>query len=563
MKTEERKPTYEELWKEVEMLRKANSDWEHDYSALLRKYNEVLASRFRKSSEIIDKSQLSLFDEAELDACDGAFNDDEEKDNAPAKDEDGVKEKTRKYIRRKIRNAALTLPANTPVKEIHVKSIAPDCSVCGAKEVKTGERVYEYVAKHTSYTIVRKIVDVYSCPNCEGDGNKTTADEGNMLKGTVCDPYMLASIIDSKMGNGLPLYRIAENFRRDGINISRHLISSWVMHAGSALLKNYEPVLEQEVMGCALVNADETPVKVLSLVDEDGNKKAPNSRSNAYMLVRAGTNKDLSPGPVVFSFTDNRRNDTIHGYFKDYRGLLQTDGLYGYENAAELNPDLSHLGCLVHARRKAVEAAGDRKTGEAANLVGLYGQIFHEEGILNDAYRDGTMTEEDFLEKRKEKLLPLFENLKKHMEELLRLNLNGKLRKACEYYIDRYDTLIRFLNHSYATSSNQKAENAIRPFVIGRKGWLFCITEEGVKVSALYYSIVETCKALGINAVEYLTHLFMNAASIEDGDIEGWRDILPGHCDLADAREYIASLASAAPDADRTEPYVLRGKKNK
>lgn len=563
MQKEGGKPTYEELLEEVEMLRKVNSDWEHDYNSLLRRYNETLASRYRKSSEAIDKDQLSLFDEAELATCDGAFNDDEGKDDSLARDEKEIREKTRKYVRRKLRNASLSLPANTPVKEMHVRSIAPICSICGEKEVKSGERVYEYVAKHTSYTIVRKIVDVYSCPNCEGDGNSTTADDGNMLKGTVCDPYMLASIIDSKMGNGLPLYRIAENFKRDGLNITRHLLSSWIMNTGSTLLENYAPVLEQEVMGCALVNADETPVKVLSLKDAEGNRKAPDSRSNAYMMVRAGTNEDLSPGPVVFNFIDNRRNATIHDRFKDYRGLLQTDGLYGYENAATLNPDLAHLGCLVHARRKAVEAAGDRKTGEAVKLVHIYGQIFHEEGLLVDAYRNGSMSECEFLEKRKGKLLPLLENLRSHMEKLLRLNLNGRLRKACEYYIDRYDTLTRFLDYSFATSSNQKAENAIRPFVIGRKNWLFCITEQGVEVSALYYSIVETCKALGINTVEYLTHLLMNAASIDDGDVEGWRNILPGHCDLADAREYIAGLSSAAPDAERTEPYVLRGKKNK
>lgn len=577
MKHEERRLSYEELLRKLEdaekradaaekkvvLLEAVNSEWEKDFKEVCDRYNALLSSRYKRSSETIDKDQLSLFDEAELDVCDGAFNDEEEKDDAPVRNDEEERNKIRKYVRRKVRNACLALPADTPVKEIRVESHAPRCSVCGGKEVKTGERVYEYVSKHTSYTIVRKIVDVYSCPKCEGDGNNTTAEDGNILKGTVCDPYMLASVIDAKMGNGLPLYRIAENFRKDGVNITRHLLSSWIMHTGSRLLENYAPVLEDEVMRCDLVNADETPVNVLTLKDKKGGRKAPNSKSNAYMVVRAGTDKDNSPGPVVFNFTDNRRNETIHEYFKDFKGLLQTDGLSGYANAGKLNGNLIHLGCLVHARRKAVEAAGDRKEGEAANLVRLYARIFHEEGLLTDAYVNGSVSEDEFLIKRRETLLPLFEDLKAKMEDLLKLNLNGKLRKACEYYMERYESLIKFLDYSCATSSNQKAENAIRPFVVGRKNWLFCITAEGAEVSALYYSIVETCKALNINTVEYLTHLFMNAGNIKDGDVEGWRNILPGYADTTDARDYIASLSSAVPDSNRTEPYILRGKKNK
>lgn len=127
-----------------------------------------------------------------------------------------------------------------------------------------------------------------------------------------------------------------------------------------------------------------------------------------------------------------------------------------------------------------------------------------------------------------------FEDLKVKMVDLPKLNLNGKIRKACEYYTGRYVALIKFLDYSYATSSNQKAENTIRPFVIGRKNWFFCITAEGAEVSALYYPIVETCK-LNVDSVEYLTYLFMNTGSIKDGDVKGWRNILPGYADTTDA----------------------------
>ena len=108
----------------------------------------------------------------------------------------------------------------------------------------------------------------------------------------------------------------------------------------------------------------------------------------------------------------------------------------------------------------------------------------------------------------------------------------GKLKTALQYLLDRWETLVRFLDYPFVTSSNQRAENAIRPFTVGRKNWLFNITESGAQVSAFFYSIVETCKAMGINVHDYLTHLFLHANTIKDGDEQAWTAMLPGRCDI-------------------------------
>ena len=99
----------------------------------------------------------------------------------------------------------------------------------------------------------------------------------------------------------------------------------------------------------------------------------------------------------------------------------------------------------------------------------------------------------------------------------------------------------------------------IRPFVVGRKSFLFCITETGAEVSAFLYSLVESCKAMDINVEDYLTWLFLNGNRVKDGDRNGWRKMLPGQSDISQGRIYRERLRTAKADSDRSEPYVLRG----
>ena len=96
---------------------------------------------------------------------------------------------------------------------------------------------------------------------------------------------------------------------------------------------------------------------------------------------------------------------------------------------------------------------------------------------------------------------------------------------------------------------------------MGRKNWLFNITESGAQVSAFFYSLVETCKAMGISTIDYLTYLFMNANTIKDGDEQAWTAMLPGKCDISSVKGYREMLLAAMPDPERTEPYRMRGKR--
>jgi len=331
------------------------------------------------------------------------------------------------------------------------------------------------------------------------------------------------------------------------------------MRIGERLEANMAPCLEKLVYGYPLVNVDETPLQVLGLLGEDGKGKAPHSSANAYMIVRAAVDSGGRNGPVLFTYKDNRKTETLISILKDYSGVIQTDGLHGYDNAQK-KCSFVHLGCPVHARRKAVEANGDRKEGVAFELLKLYASFFKEEGKPREILDAGNLKGEEYSIRRKETLLPLLEKI----HDFCARNVDscvGKLKVACQYPLDRWETLIRFLDYPFATGSNQRAGNAIRPFCVGKKNWLFNITESGAEVSAFFYSLVESCKGMNINVQDYLTYLLLNANRIKDGDEEVWTAMLPGKCDISGVKAYRELLFAAKPDINRTEPYNLRGKR--
>ena len=316
-----------------------------------------LARKYRRTSEAISSDQLLLFNEAEFNVEDGALNDNSDdlpEDSAANTDPLSDKAK-RKYVKHKSQYSMLNLPADMPVTVIHKQQEAPVCESCGTVKVKVGERVHDTIVKTTSYSIVRRITDVYECPKCDGSV-KSTPKTDNILENTVVDPLMLADILNSKFNMGVPLYRQERLFNEQGVKITRHLMSALIMYVGKKIIDNLEPVLEEEVFKMPLINADETPMKVIKLYDEDGNKKAPNSRDNSFIIGRIGVDDNGSPGYSIFTFSDNRRNQTIADLFDKYPGLVQTDGLSGY-TFAEKNCSFTHIGCLVHCRRRAIEAS--------------------------------------------------------------------------------------------------------------------------------------------------------------------------------------------------------------
>ncbi|MDY4798226.1 MAG: IS66 family transposase [Bullifex sp.] len=417
----------------------------------------------------------------------------------------------------------LSVPADMPVVIIPDDGNLPVCSACGVQMVKVVETYTDSIARMELFTIVRRVRNIYACVNCS-EGARQTVHSDSIPENTVADPLLLADILNSKFNMGVPLYRQERLFSEQGLGITRQLMSSMIMRAGGRIMDNLEPLLEEELFRMPLINADETGLKVITLLDENGERKAPDSRFNSFIIGRIGVNEKGSPGLTGFIFRDNRRNLTIADLFDGYHGCVQTDGLSGYA-FSEMKDGFTHLGCLVHCRRKAVEAMGNRKAGIAFEMVRRYAKIFHTESIWNS--RRDIMSRDEFITGRKAAMLPLFEDMKDWLEKLVAKAkadgiINDRLNTAINYFLERYYELVRFLDYSYATSSNTIAELSIRKWVIDRNNMLFCFTETGADVSAFFFSLIVSCRNLGINPTDYLAHLFLNCNNLRNGDREGW-----------------------------------------
>jgi len=517
-------------------------------------YLSATQERYGKSSEVAEKLQLNLFDEGETENT---------QDVIEHTEGEVTEQKVRTYTRKVSQNRTITLPADTPIVDIYHEGIADaTCNRCESSLTEVGELTQDTVTfSPSTYVIVRHHYPQYRCMNCEpetiDEEGLITAPSASLLKGTICDPSLLAQIVTDKMHYGLPLYRQEKKLRLDGGQyISRQAQSAWMMYV-SRNLKGLSLALERELQRCALWNMDETGVRILKIPGEE----ETDSKRNAFMIVRVGTHRDGTPGPVVFNYSDNRRNETIASLIDDYSYVIQSDGLAGYAHAAKTK-DFTHLGCLVHARRPVAELAKLKSTKSplVKELLDLYGKIFHDEGELTDLFREGSLSEDEFLLKRREVVGKDLDDLKACLDTYKpRMLKSSKLAKAINYPLNRWESLTRFLDFPFATNANQKAENAIRPFAVGRKNFLFCITPQGAEASARYYSLVETCKAMNIDPQKYLTYLFSNAASCTT-DSE-WDAMLPHRVDLSSVDEYYDTLRKATPDPDRKKPYILRGKK--
>ena len=521
--------------------------WKHLYLASNQKI-------YGKSSETAERLQLNLLDEAELENLNDVIEHTEG---------EITEQKVKTYTRRVAQNRTLTLPANTPVVDINHDGIADACcSRCDSSLTKVSECIQDTVTfLPATYMIVRHHYPQYRCTNCEPETKEEegliTAPSTSLLSGTICDPSLLAQIVTDKMQYGLPLYRQEKKLTLDGDQyISRQAQSSWMMYVARKL-EGLSLALERELQQCALHNMDETGVQILTIPG----KQKTQSKRNAFMIVRAGTYRDGSSGPVVFTYSDNRVDETIATVIGDYEQVLQSDGLSGYEHAAA-KKKFTHLGCLVHARRPVAEMAKlkSHKDPLVKELLNLYGKIFHDEGEITDLFRAGSLSEEEFLKRRREVVGKDLDDLKAWLETYTGKVLPGSpLQTAITYPLDRWEALTRFLDFPFATSGNQLAENKIRPFAVGRKNFLFCITPQGAKASALYYSLVETCKAMKVDPQKYFTYLFSNAASCKsDSD---WDAMLPHKIDLSSIDEYYDTLRKATANPHRKDAYILRGKK--
>lgn len=449
---------------------------------------------FGKSSERYtpeEERQLRLFNEAE----DGSGEEAEESDT---EEPTVVKEHVRKKRGRK------PLPKGLPRVEIvyDLTEEEKTCGCCGNPLPCIGSEQSEELeiipATIEVHKHIRKKYGPCDCENAQAMDEpviRTAPGPKRLLPGSIAGPGLLAHVVTGKFVDSLPLYRQEKMFRRMEIELSRATLCNWVMTAAHACADLID-LLWEKVLAGTHIHMDETTLQVL---DEPGRT----AEQKSYMWVTVGYEGDK---PIVLYHYHPTRSERVPlSCLEGFHGYVQTDGYAGYNNACA-REDIIHVGCFAHARRKFHEAAlVTKKTGAAQVGLSFIKTLYTLERDL----RETGLYEEDFIHRRRERAGPVLTEFHEWLvKKADQVPPRTKLGEAVGYTLHQWPKLIRYLDAAFLTPDNNAAEQAIRPFVLGRKNWLFSNTPRGAHASAALYSLVETAKLNGAQPYLYLKHLF-------------------------------------------------------
>lgn len=453
--------------------------------------NEILANaqraRFGQSSEkrtyVLNEDQLALFNEVEM----------AQNVKAPEPTENTLM--VAAHSRKKKRTID-ELTADLPVEEI-ILELPEDqltCDKCGGTFTMIGKKFVsqQLVIVPRQYKLVKYFTCSYACKKCEKDTGYgriiSTVAPPQLMKHSLASPSTVADIMTRKYVDGLPLARQEKILKREGVELSRATMANWIIQTSQSWLKPVYRRLKKHLLACKVIHADETVVQVLK---EDGKPATSESRMWVY------ASNDRSGRPIrYFEYQPDRSGKHAERFLKDFTGCLVTDGYPGY-NQVE---GVIRCGCWAHMRRKWREAMPKDATTETSKAAVGYDYCTK---LFALEKRYAALGDEDRRIVRQVKAEPLLEAYWCWLKTV-DPTPGSKLAEAVTYALNQKAYLNAFLEHGEVDISNNFAENAIRPFVVGRKNWLFCDTPKGADASAMVYTLVETAKANGLDPYDYL-----------------------------------------------------------
>ncbi len=459
-----------------------------DEISLLRK------KLFGSSSEkrVIDfPGQLNLFNEAEL-----------EQDPSIAETEELaaiLPEETPK--KRKTRATDAERFKGIPVikKYIDIPEEDKTCPVCSTPLFKIGE---EFVRRELVFIPAKlKVVEIYSfnysCPEC------SKRDIPVIKKGKDGKPHMLygmasagtvAWVMYQKFCNSLPYCRQEKDWKQYGAAITRATMANWVIRNSEAFFRPMYEYFHRKLLERNFLMADETPLQVLH---EEGRR----AQTKSYMwLFRSG--EDGGIPIILYKYSPTRAGDNAVEFLQEFKGYLMCDGYSGYNKVS----NAKRTACWAHIRRYLTDAIPKGKqldyTQPSVQGMMYINQLFHLEDVIKAEHSSFDAIKKARLEKEK----PIVEGFLSWLDKQNPVR-GSRMDKAVTYIQNRRDYLMTYLEDGRCSFSNNLSENAIRPFTVGRKNWLFCDTPHGAQASAIVYTMVEMAKANGVNVYHYLTYL--------------------------------------------------------
>ena len=462
-----------------------------DYILLLRK------RQFAPSADRVNKDQFNLFDEAELEQLLAELERPEPIEPKPTPPAKSSTERD-KPIRR-------PLPAHFERIEKIIDLSKEEKVAMGDEWVFIGYDTSEQLAIIPRQVYVIQYKRAKYVPQHDEvagaeQGVRIAPRPQQLIPKSIAHHSLIADVVVRKFVDGLPLYRQEAIYAREGIELSRQTMSGWVIQLHERL-SPLMAVMKRLLYEGPLIQIDETRLQVLK---EPGRKNTQLS----YMWVYGGGPPD---SPVIwYQYADSRSGqvplefllpeevDTPHAVY------LVTDGYDGYHAPSKTPLIQGHAACWAHVRRKFVEATHGRKNTAAAHqMVALIGRLYQVERAIKEK------TPEERQVIRQAQAKPIVEKIKTWLDEKVNQVLpKSPLGTAIAYTLGLWPKLLTYLEDGHIPIDNNKIENAIRPFVIGRKNFLFSGSPCGAHASATLYTLVETAKANGLEPWAYLNTLF-------------------------------------------------------
>jgi transposase len=415
------------------------------------------------------------------------------------------------------------------------------CPCCGEVRVCIGEQTAEQLDIEPVHFFVRRTIrKSYACRRCDPDAvpaeqriqTAGPAQVGPIAKG-LCGPGLLAHVITAKYADHTPLHRLAEQLARSGVTIARSTLGDWMAAAADLLLPLYQ-LMHRRILLSRVIHSDDTKVK-LRVVGAKATRKA-------HLWAYIG---EADYPYVVFDFTADYTAEGPRQFLSGYKGYLQADALAQYEGLYGF--DVKHCCCWAHARRKFVTAVeGGNECAKAA--VELIGKLYAIERELPplllpsddpQAQQQRLLREEQRQKIRQQQAEPVLAELKKWLDEQKAKALpKSALGQAIGYALNNWEALARYLEKGYLGIDNNLSERTLRAIALGRNNWVVLGSEAGGQTAAVLYTMVLTCKHLGIDPFAYLRETLMGVFALGEeptaGPLSEW---LPDRWLLRRARE--------------------------
>lgn len=504
---------------------------ERDYLARIASLEEIIAEQqarikfyesqllmskrrqFGVSSEKsdVDPRQLNLFGEAEAVAP-----------PEPELEEISYKRKKRKGKREEDLSGL-------PVERIDYELPESDraCPQCGEIMEDIGVDVRRELGLIPARVIVREhAAHAYACSNCRKNSDVTPIVKAKapapLISGSLASASLVAHIAVQKYSNAMPLYRLENGFKLDGVSVSRQTMANWVIQCSERFLEAIYRLLIIFLLRESILHADETVFQVLR---EPG--RAAQTKSYEWIYRTSGCAEHKV---VIYDYQQTRSQEHPKRFLRDFKGFLHTDGYQVYHN---LPPDIIVAGCWAHVRRRwenllKTIPREKRKGSNAERGLAYCNALFsleREFGALK-------LTPQERYEKRLEKSKPVADAFFAWAGSLGALPKSA-LGEAVGYMLSQRKYLENIFLDGRLEISNNRCERSVKPFVMGRKSWLFAATPAGAMANSVMYSIIETARENGLHPYRYVEFLLKTLPGSTTGDLESllpWSEQLPDIC---------------------------------